>query len=187
MRWTLFSLLALAWGVSEVILAVAGRARRGSVTSHDRGSLRFLSLAIYPSVALAVFMAQTRFGHYRVPPPLVATAFAVFILGIVIRWVAIITLGRYFSVNVVIHDDHRIVDRGIYGVIRHPSYTGALLSFIGFGLAMGNFFSLALMTIPISAAFLYRMHVEEQALVGAFGDEYVAYSRRTKRLFPGIY
>jgi protein-S-isoprenylcysteine O-methyltransferase Ste14 len=41
--------------------------------------------------------------------------------------------------------------------------------------------------IAPGAALLYRIHVEERALRGAFGEEYVAYSRVTKRLVPGIY
>jgi protein-S-isoprenylcysteine O-methyltransferase Ste14 len=179
--------LATAWGLSEIVLSIVRRSRGGNSTSRDRGSLGLLTATIYPSVILAVVCANLPVARYGVTLPVAIVALSLFAIGIVLRWTAIITLGRYFTVNVAIHEGHRIVDRGLYRWIRHPSYTGALLSFLGFSVAMGSWISLALMTIPIGAAFLYRMRVEEEALVGAFGEDYVRYMARTKRLVPGVY
>ncbi|MFO1394504.1 MAG: isoprenylcysteine carboxylmethyltransferase family protein [Steroidobacteraceae bacterium] len=74
-------------------------------------------------------------------------------------------------------------DRGV----RHPSYTGALLAFVGYGICLGNWISLAVVTVPIAWAFMRRIEVEELALNGALGERYVAYARRTKRLVPWVY
>jgi protein-S-isoprenylcysteine O-methyltransferase Ste14 len=71
--------------------------------------------------------------------------------------------------------------------MRHPSYTGGLTSFFGLGLAFANWLSLAILMIIIVIVYLYRMHVEEKVLIASLGDEYLEYSRQTKRLIPGIY
>jgi protein-S-isoprenylcysteine O-methyltransferase Ste14 len=62
-----------------------------------------------------------------------------------------------------------------------------LLVFLAVGLHARNWIGLAVAFLPTTAALLYRMDVEERALTEAFGEEYVAYSRDTKRLVPGLY
>jgi protein-S-isoprenylcysteine O-methyltransferase Ste14 len=109
------------------------------------------------------------------------------IFGLLVRITAIVTLGRSFTVNVAIHASQTIQRSGLYRIVRHPSYLGIEICFLAVGLYSRNWACLALMLIAPTAAVLYRIHVEEQALVGAFGDEYVEYSRTTKRLIPGVY
>jgi protein-S-isoprenylcysteine O-methyltransferase len=71
--------------------------------------------------------------------------------------------------------------------VRHPSYSGALLAFVGFGLCVGNWISFLVLLVPITAAFLWRIHVEERVLNDALGDDYGRYAARTKRLVPVVY
>jgi len=107
--------------------------------------------------------------------------------GIVIRWSAIQTLGKYFTGTVLIVQDHKLIRRGIYKYVRHPAYAGALLAHLGLGLAFANWWSLILSVIPYLVAAIYRMHVEEQALRTTFGSEYVEYANHTNRLIPRVY
>ena len=104
-----------------------------------------------------------------------------------LRWYAIIYLGRFFTVNVAIAADHRLIDGGPYRFVRHPSYSGALMVFLGLGLCIGNWLSVAVMIVPISLVFIWRIHVEEAALLQGLGDSYREYMGRTKRLIPSIY
>jgi protein-S-isoprenylcysteine O-methyltransferase len=99
----------------------------------------------------------------------------------------IVVLGRFFTGNVAIAPDHRLIEEGPYRFVRHPSYTGSLLAFLGLGICYCNWASLAALMFPTLAVFLRRMQVEEAALVAAFGDRYRDYIRRTKRLIPAIY
>ncbi|MGZ5504624.1 MAG: methyltransferase family protein, partial [Chthoniobacterales bacterium] len=92
-----------------------------------------------------------------------------------------------FTVNVAIAQDHKVIETGPYRYIRHPSYTGVLVAFVGYGLSLGNWAALLALLLPIFVAFLYRMHVEEQTLIDALGERYAAYCRRTKRLVPFVY
>jgi protein-S-isoprenylcysteine O-methyltransferase Ste14 len=100
---------------------------------------------------------------------------------------AIITLGRFFTATVTIHSDHRVIRTGLYRRIRHPSYTGLLLAFLGLAIAFSNWLSLIVIFVPITLAILYRIHVEESAMMEGLGQEYADYRRSSKRLVPGVY
>ena len=108
-------------------------------------------------------------------------------MGGCLRWWAIITLGRFFTVDVIIEKDHELVERGPFRVVRHPSYTGVLLAFVGFALTLRNWAALLIILVPIFAAFIRRMNVEEEALSKALDSRYADYMRRTKRLVPFVY
>jgi protein-S-isoprenylcysteine O-methyltransferase Ste14 len=114
-------------------------------------------------------------------------ALALLASGLYIRLSAIITLGRSFSANVAIHDTQKLNTSGFFQYMRHPSYTGMLLIFLALGLGLRNWLSILLILVPPFFALLYRIHVEEAALTNAFGEQYIDYSRTTKRLIPGIY
>jgi protein-S-isoprenylcysteine O-methyltransferase Ste14 len=107
--------------------------------------------------------------------------------AIALRWWAIVVLGRFFTVDVTIARDHQLVDAGPFRVVRHPSYAGVLFAFIGFALAVANWAAMLVILVPIFAAFVHRMNVEERALTAALGDRYVGYMQRTKRLVPFVY
>ena len=180
-------LLYVLWLASEIALSrvkLAGPADR----KLDRSSLRILWITIAVSVTAGVFLGLRSAGHFGKGSPVFEVAgTALILLGLVIRWVAILSLKRQFTVDVAITAGHRLIKNGIYGIVRHPSYAGGLLSFLGLGLSFSNYLSLVAVFAPICAAFLYRIDVEERALTGAFGDEYTAYCASTKRLIPGIY
>jgi protein-S-isoprenylcysteine O-methyltransferase Ste14 len=86
---------------------------------------------------------------------------------------------------VALHPDQRVVDSGPYRLIRHPSYTGSLVTVLGICLAMANWLSFLGM-IPAALGYLYRIRIEERVLVEGLGEAYRAYQRRTKRLIPYI-
>jgi len=184
---TLLALVSAVWVVSEVVLGIITRRGGTEKSSRDRGSHTLLWSLLVASIFIA---AQIRFRPVgRMPEP--ATMFwigiALILIGIVIRATAIATLWRYFTVTVMIHESHELIDHGLYRVIRHPSYTGALVSFVGLGFAFGNWFSLAIILAGALIGLAYRIRVEEEALATHFGDRYREYSARTKRLIQGIY
>ncbi|MHB8303139.1 MAG: methyltransferase family protein [Acidobacteriaceae bacterium] len=150
--------------------------------------MRILWIAIAVAIAASVWVSRTHpasmFGgaHW-----LKLSSVIVLVVALAIRWTAILTLGRSFSANVAIQDAQTIYKRGMYRWVRHPSYLGLLLVFLAIGLHSQNWISFLVVLIPPSIALLYRIQVEESALRHAFGDEYVLYSRATKRLIPGVY
>lgn len=107
--------------------------------------------------------------------------------GAALRYWAIVTLGRFFSFEVVVQDSHRVITGGPYRFVRHPSYTGILLIQLGLGIALGNLLSIAVcMAVPV-LGFFARIQHEEAVLEEGLGTEYRAYAARTKRLIPGIW
>ncbi len=187
MKLPSFTILSAVLLASEIALALAKRSKIPD-GGKDRLTLPLIWTVIFVSI-FAGFFLRAALPQGRLPHP---QAFSViglvlFVLGMIVRWIAIIHLGRFFTVNVAIAQDHELITTGPYRYVRHPSYTGTLLTFLGFGLCMLNIFSLAAVFLPIAAAFLWRMHVEETALREAFGDRYRAYAARTRRLVPLIY
>ena len=174
--------------VSEIAIS---RLRRSdaSASHQDRQSLRILWLTLTLGPMTAGFLTGVRAA--RMPFPLRLYAFwagvALIVSGMAIRWVAISTLKQYFTVDVAIAKDHRVINHGLYGIVRHPSYAGTLISFVGIGLGFGNWLSLIASTAFAMAGLAYRISVEERALIEALGDDYRAYAARTKRLIPGVF
>ena len=109
------------------------------------------------------------------------------VLGIVIRQWAIAVLGRFFSRTVAVQEKQTVVEAGPYRYVRRPSYTGALVFFVGFGLALQSW-GAVLALVPIFAVvYGYRMYIEEKLLIAELGEAYISYSHRTKRLIPYVF
>jgi len=87
---------------------------------------------------------------------------------------------------VAVHSDHSVVESGLYRFMRHPSYTGLLIVFLGFAVYLGNWVSLIALLVPITLGVAYRVAKEERALLDALGPAYASYCARTKRFIPGI-
>jgi protein-S-isoprenylcysteine O-methyltransferase len=185
----LASICAAVYVASEFGLSIVKRAHGGESQLADQGSLRLLWIVISCSMFLAFSQKyQTpQFDFRALAVPATAIGAVFFVAGLAIRWYAIIYLGRFFTVNVAIASDHKLIDGGPYRYVRHPSYSGALLAFLGLGLCLGNWVSIAIIAIPILSVFLWRIHVEEAALLRGLGNQYQSYMDRTKRLIPGIY
>lgn len=181
------TIVSLLWVGSEIIL---GRLMHSTPSSsrRDKLSLRFLWTAITLSIAAGVLITLSGFGSV-VPGNHVATLCGLFLIvaGLVFRWTAILTLRKYFTVDVSIRSDHRIISSGLYRFIRHPAYSGSLLSFLGLAISFSNWLAALVAFVPITVAFLYRIKVEEEALGAFFGDGYTNYCSKTRRLIPGIY
>lgn len=181
----LATVLRVGWLIIEV--PYLRRFKISSRKDWDRHSGQFWDFAnaIEP---IGMILGFAKIGKIQTGSNLIAPfGLSLLVAGVAIRWTAIHTLGKYFTSTVVIRDDHRLIRGGLYKHLRHPAYTGALVAHFGLGLSFSNWFSLALSFVPYLLAAAYRIHVEEQALTAAFGEEYLDYSRNTKRLIPKLY
>ena len=109
------------------------------------------------------------------------------LLGIALRWYSAAVLGKYFTFDVAIQSGQGLVEVGPYRYVRHPSYSGALLTLLGFGLALGNWAGLAAALSCMGLAYAYRIPVEEAALASGLGEAYKQYMKRTWRLVPFLF
>jgi len=180
--------LIWAWCALEILVAVITRTRRSDGKVQDRGSMLLLWIAIFSSITACEWIkAAVPATHLHNADWLKPFSLAFFLAGLVIRLTAIFTLGKSFSVNVAIRAGQTVQRTGLYRIVRHPSYLGLLILFLAVGLHARNWISLLVVLVPTTAALLYRIHVEEAALVAHFGNDYATYCKTTKRLIPGVY
>ena len=111
---------------------------------------------------------------------------ALFVVGGLLRVWPIVVLGWRFSPFVAIQEGHELVTGGVYRVIRHPSYLGAVLGLAGWALVFRSIVGLALV-VPTVWLVIVRIQAEEALLASEFGERYAAYRRRTWRLVPFVY
>jgi protein-S-isoprenylcysteine O-methyltransferase len=174
--------------ISEIALTIVRHSHGTTARGADRGSMLVNWLAITLGIGLAIAAEWVRTARMGLPREMVAwLGFALIVCGLVIRWTAIFTLGRFFTVDVAVHDQHTVVQTGVYRFARHPSYTGMMLVFVGMGLAFYNWLSLVCLLLPISLAVGNRIRHEERTLAAALGAPYVEYCARTKRLIPWVF
>jgi len=179
--------LGMAYGASELLLLLKKRAG-GAAESRDRGTLAGVWLAAIASIGGSILVASTvSAGRYAVTGWVARLALALFLGGLALRWWSILTLGRFFTVDVALHADHQLVRRGPYRALRHPSYTGALAAFVGVGLVYGSVPGLLVLCVPITLALLWRIRVEERALAERFGAAWERHCERTWRLVPFLW
>ncbi len=163
--------------------------RRDDAESEDRWTKQFLIGALLAGLIGAYLLAE----HV---PSLRAGAdtwwtlgfgVAVALAGIALRSWAVWTLGRYFRREVTIEAGQRVIRSGPYRRVRHPAYAGNLLTYVGIGLALGSWVSLAILLVATVVGMLPRIRVEEQALERSFGQDYADYRQATARLIPHVW
>jgi protein-S-isoprenylcysteine O-methyltransferase Ste14 len=184
---TVFVIIWSIWFISEILLNRLYRSKNNDKPNLDMGSLRIIWITIGLANSLgilsAVFIDLPISDYFLIP------FIGLFIIagGIILRFISVLSLGKFFTVDVTILKDHKIKKDGMYRLIRHPSYTGSLISFLGFGLSLSNLISLFIIIIPVFFAMIHRIKIEEKLLVDQFGIEYIDYMKKTYRLIPWIY
>jgi protein-S-isoprenylcysteine O-methyltransferase Ste14 len=160
---------------------------------YDRGSLAVVMITGLAGIAAAAAVSSTvpiatiAPGVPAIRVAVFAAGIAALLVGTIFRQWAIITLGKSFTYDVRVASDQRVISSGPYRWLRHPSYTGLLLSFAGLGLAFGNWLSLATVVILPAAGLIRRIHVEEAALRTQLGSAYEEFAIGRKRLVPGVW
>ena len=182
--WATFAL----WQGTELVLNTKRRSA-SPVGRSDRGSFRLLFLNLWMAIALdfACALLLPNAAMASAARTLFVVGICCVLAGTALRWYAVVTLGRYFTVEVVTQASQPVVDVGPYRYIRHPAYAGLLLALIGLALALGNWAGLLVMLLLPGGAFGYRIAVEESALLSTLGEPYARYRRRTWRLIPYLF
>ncbi len=181
------NILALVFLAFEATISLTRRPLPNA-EGKDRGTFQMIWIAITLAIVLGIW-AGVAVPRARLPATgiIYPVGLALFVLGMALRWWSIRTLGKFFTVQVAIASDHKLIEDGPYRVLRHPSYTGSLTMFIGYLLCFGNALTMAIVLLAVLAVFIRRIHVEETALNENFGDAWSDYVRRTWRLIPLVY
>jgi protein-S-isoprenylcysteine O-methyltransferase Ste14 len=179
---------AALWGIWDVWLVSWVVAARWSSAVAARQSRRdrFVQSVLVLAGAVLVF---TRFTDPLLPASdwLPWTGVALALAGLAFTWWARIHLGRDWSAEVTLKEDHRLVLSGPYAIARHPIYTGSLVAFIGSVIVYGASAQALLGLVLVALGFVLKLRQEERFLVDRFGDAYRGYRKRVAGLFPGIW
>jgi protein-S-isoprenylcysteine O-methyltransferase Ste14 len=170
-----------AWAVGELVLQV----RNQAVGETDPSRLWMVAGSL-GGIILPFALA----GHGALPGPSwlpVVIGLSVAWLGMAMRAWSVRTLGEFFTVDVTVAADQRLIDDGPYALVRHPSYTGMLMAILGFGIALDSWGAVAAALLLPLAAVVNRIRHEETLLRRELGEPYEAYAERTARLVPGIW
>jgi protein-S-isoprenylcysteine O-methyltransferase Ste14 len=179
----------LIWRVMEASVDIRTFKRlRAGIQRQDKGSHVVLICLVVFGLLLGVLLA------YKDPVTTITSA-SVFLFwlgmlliyaGIALRLYAIIVLGAFFTTTVAVAAEQTVIEAGPYRLIRHPSYTGLLITLLGFGLSLTNWLSLLVIMGCALIGLSYRIQVEEHVLQEHLGQRYQEYMRRTKRLIPFV-
>jgi protein-S-isoprenylcysteine O-methyltransferase Ste14 len=183
----LFAVTIAAWGMME--LSQRSQAPREGATKITGIRDRLAALACVIATIVVVHLTPRVFPAAAIRPGAVAFAAGMVVLlaGLVLRGWSFKALGQYFTHTVMVSSDQPVVTNGPYRVLRHPSYTGIILAAIGIGLASANWADLAGLLLITLTAMLWRIRIEEAALMTTLGDRYRAYAAQHKRLVPLVW
>ena len=148
----------------------------------DRGSGALIIFTVLVSIIIALSLGYAGVGP--LPDCVFYPGIVLMLTGVLVRQWAIAVLGRFFSLTVRVAEDHRVVVKGPYRLVRHPSYAGVLITFIGLALAVQSWGALLVLLTVFGVSYGYRMRVEERVLQSELGPDYAEYMKRTKRLIP---
>jgi protein-S-isoprenylcysteine O-methyltransferase Ste14 len=176
------------FGASEWSIRYRSRMNRGG-TQRDRGSLYVVILAAVLGVgaAFAVADAVRGAGLSVARWPVFVIGLVIVMLGVALRQWAVLSLGKFFTVQVRVRSGQTVVDTGPYRWVRHPSYTAIIISFVGIGVALENWLSLAVLVVVPTIGLVIRIRVEERALLDALGEPYREFSMNRARLIPKVW
>ena len=184
MRWILVGTAAI-WVVLELRQSITHRPE--GVTANWGSEVLFRLIVGVGALVAGVLLGVAPSATIR--PAAVADwiGLVLFWCGISLRLWSFHTLGRYFTFTVQTSSDQPVIADGPYQLIRHPSYAGLLLVIIAVGLFIGNWLSLVCLTVATAGALVFRIRVEERALMQNLGDSYRDYAATHKRLVPFIW
>ena len=179
----------LIWRVVETSVDIKTLKRfRTGIQRQDKGSHMVLLCLVVFGIFLGLLLA------FQVPATTITDehmflfwlSILLIYAGIALRLYAISVLGAFFTTAVAVTPEQTVIETGPYRLIRHPSYTGFLITLLGFGLSLTNWLSLLVIMGCALIGLSYRIHVEERVLQEHLGLRYQEYMQRTKRLIPFV-
>jgi protein-S-isoprenylcysteine O-methyltransferase Ste14 len=190
--WIAKAVVLVASVVMIAIRAPHGKRSRAVKTVRSNKGTREVVLLILAWIGffvplLWVATPAFSFADYALrATPLVAGT-ACLAMGLWLFYRAHADLGSFWSVTLEVRENHRLISQGIYRRVRHPMYSALFVYSIGQALAVPNWVVGPSYLVSFGILFAFRIRAEEQMMVEAFGEEYLAYMARTKRLIPGIW
>jgi protein-S-isoprenylcysteine O-methyltransferase Ste14 len=190
--WVFIAVFTVSTMIPSLYLAVNDpaalkRRLKAGPTAETRPVQRVVITAtVLLVVALLVLSAlDHRFGWSSVPVPVVVAGDVLVAVGLLIAQFVVVQNG-YAAATITVEADQKLVSTGVYGLVRHPMYFGALIMMVGTPLALDSYWGLVVL-VPAGAALAVRI-LDEEKLMTAELAGYADYTRRVRyRLLPGVW
>lgn len=191
-EYNLFNFALLMLFISQIFIFVYAHEKKDrKVISRDRGTKWLLYLNFIVCIFISFYnVSKKAFDFIRMmklPGFCIELGIGLMLLGIVIRVSAVLTLKKAFTLNVQVTSRQKLITLGLYRKIRHPAYTGSILSLVGVALALRNLLSVIIVFCCCIICYQIRITVEETVLENRFGDKYTSYKHNTYKLFPFVF
>lgn len=167
------------WGITS------WKSRKNSGNSSDKGSWLLLIIGCYSIIFLNPVCR--RFFSNPLPVCVFWIGIVFMISGVLLRGYSIHVLGKFFTLNVQVNSKQKIIQSGPYKYLRHPAYSGSILSLTGTALCFRSLIGVVITIAIIAIIYGYRIAVEEKTLENSFGMIYKEYERNTSRIIPFIW
>jgi protein-S-isoprenylcysteine O-methyltransferase Ste14 len=183
----LIIVFSILYGLFEIFMSRRQKNKREISKSGDKGSIWLLTISISIGYWLSFIIGATKTGRIYHWNTFFVIGSVLALTGLIIRVTSILQLKQQFTYTVTKIENHKLIETGLYRIIRHPGYLGQLIIFLGISACLSNWISILLMIIPVLLGYLNRINVEEKFMVEQMGQKYLDYQKRTKRLIPMIY
>jgi protein-S-isoprenylcysteine O-methyltransferase len=189
MQPNLHHIVNAAWVVVGIVWLIGAARTKRTAQAQSWGS-RLVHISLAAAAFVLLFNPIMAIGPlaWRFVPDstLIAyTGLALTLAGTGFAIWARVFLGRNWSANVTIKEEHQLIQSGPYAVVRHPIYSGFLLGLLGTALVLGEV--RGLVALPLAfLAWWFKSRLEEKFMQQQFGAEYAEYKRRVKALIPFV-
>jgi protein-S-isoprenylcysteine O-methyltransferase Ste14 len=178
---------AVAWQAFDSPEGIRGGKGREDKLVGRQSVIRIaITLLLFLALLLLPLADRRGIGALSDAPAIRWIGLVLFGLGIGFVFWSGVSLGKLYSGDVTLQDDHHLVTNGPYRWVRHPRYTGSILMGFGLSLTFNSWIGLVASMILIGVV-LYRIKDEEALMKEAFGKEWEVYCERTHRLIPFVY
>jgi len=183
-RFLLVSYFNTVFGVIELAIFVI-TVRPADIT-FDRPFILQLGLHTLPIAAALIGLSYVaRAAEAPVGAGELAASLGLFVLGSVLRVVAVMQIGRLaFKFDIAFREHQKLKTDELYGLVRHPSYAAMMIVILAYAVNTHSWAAGVAGTLLAWFGFQYRIHHEEAALFERYGEEYARFREQTGMWLP---
>lgn len=187
--WLFIALLFVPMLVAGIVMFVKSpkllKRRLNAKEEENKQKIVLLLSGIMFLAAFVIAGLNFRFGWFKLPQIAIIMASIIFLLSY-IMYGEVLRENMYLSRTVEVSENQKVIDSGLYGIVRHPMYTSTIFLFLSMPLILDSIFSFAIMLI-YPAIIIFRIKNEEEVLENEL-EGYGKYKEKVKyRLIPHIW
>jgi protein-S-isoprenylcysteine O-methyltransferase Ste14 len=184
-----FNQVFVIWIISEIAITLLTSfksfIKHTNKKSHDKGSLFLIIFGVWFCICISFFIRSQ--SNLLLPNFFFWIGIVLMLLGIFLRCLSVWTLRKFFSLSVTIESGQDIVQKGPYKYLRHPAYTGGIITLLGMPVSLRSIVAIFIVAITLAVIYGYRITIEEKALSKCFGEKYLKYCKSTWKIIPWIW